>query len=65
MENADHIIDLGPQAGLNGGNITAEGNLKNIIETKESITGNYLSGKNLFRFQEKEELQKMEDFWKL
>ena len=45
MESADYIIDLGPEAGLNGGNITAYGNLKNIIETKDSITGNYLSGK--------------------
>ena len=44
MESADHIIDLGREAGLNGGNITAQGNLKNIIDTKESITGNYLSG---------------------
>ena len=34
MENADHIIDLGPQAGINGGNITAQGNLKNIIEAR-------------------------------
>ena len=45
MESADHIIDLGQEAGINGGNITAQGNLKNIIETEESITGNYLSGK--------------------
>tara|TARA_A100001011_G_scaffold400776_1_gene518638 strand:- start:12659 stop:15535 length:2877 start_codon:yes stop_codon:yes gene_type:complete len=45
MESADHIIDLGPQAGLNGGNITAQGNLKNITESENSITGNYLSGK--------------------
>ena len=45
MENADHIIDLGPEAGLNGGQITAQGNLKDIINTDDSITGNYLSGK--------------------
>ena len=45
MESADHIIDLGPEAGLNGGKIIAEGNLKKIIEAEESITGNYLSGK--------------------
>ena len=45
MENADHIIDLGPEAGLNGGNVTAQGTLKNIIDSEDSITGNYLSGK--------------------
>ncbi len=45
MESADHIIDLGPEAGLNGGNITAQGNLKNITDSENSITGNYLSGK--------------------
>ena len=33
MESADHIIDLGPEAGINGGTITAECSLKKIIET--------------------------------
>ena len=33
MENADHIIDIGPEAGLNGGTITAQGNIKEIIDT--------------------------------
>ncbi len=45
MENADHIIDIGPEAGLNGGKIVAEGEIKNIISSNESITGDYLSGK--------------------
>jgi len=53
MENADHIIDLGPEAGLNGGHITAQGNLKNIIETENSITGNYLSGKKYIELPKK------------
>ena len=44
MENADHIIDIGPEAGLHGGEIIAEGNVKEIINNKNSITGNYLSG---------------------
>ena len=43
MENADHIIDLGPEAGVEGGNVVAQGSIKNIIENKESITGSYLS----------------------
>jgi len=45
MENADHIIDIGPAAGIHGGEIIAEGNVKEIIRNELSITGNYLSGK--------------------
>ena len=53
MENADHIIDIGPEAGLNGGTITAQGNIKEIIDTPESITGNYLSGKKFISVPKK------------
>ncbi len=45
MENADHIIDLGPEAGVNGGEVVAQGTLTDIIKNSNSITGNYLSGK--------------------
>jgi len=45
MENADHIIDLGPEAGVDGGNIVAQGEIKKILENESSITGNYLSKK--------------------
>ncbi|HIF61771.1 MAG TPA: excinuclease ABC subunit UvrA [Candidatus Pelagibacter sp.] len=45
MESADHIIDLGPKAGVNGGNVVAQGDLKEILKNKDSITGNYLSKK--------------------
>ena len=45
MQNADHIIDLGPEAGINGGNIVAEGTFEDILKNEKSITGNYLSGK--------------------
>ena len=41
---ADHVIDIGPGAGINGGEIIAQGTPKEIKEKKESITGNYLSG---------------------
>ena len=58
MESADHIIDLGPEAGINGGNITAQGNLKNIIDTKDSITGNYLSGKKFIEIPKKRKTAK-------
>ena len=41
---ADHVIDIGPGAGINGGEIIAQGTPKEIKEKKESITGNYLAG---------------------
>jgi excinuclease ABC subunit A len=45
MENADHIIDLGPEAGTNGGEIIAQGTYNDILMNKNSITGQYLSHK--------------------
>jgi len=45
MENADHIIDLGPEAGSNGGQITAQGSYEAIKKDKNSITGQYLANK--------------------
>jgi len=45
MENADHIIDIGPEAGVHGGEIVAEGSYNDIVKNTKSITGNYLSGK--------------------
>ena len=58
MESADHIIDLGPEAGINGGNITAQGDLKSIINTENSITGNYLSGKKFIETPKKRKTAK-------
>ncbi len=45
MENADHIIDLGPEAGSQGGEVTAQGTFEEIKLNKQSITGQYLSNK--------------------
>ncbi|MDA7604968.1 excinuclease ABC subunit UvrA [Candidatus Pelagibacter sp.] len=45
MENADHIIDMGPEAGTNGGQITSQGTFDEIKKDKNSITGQYLSNK--------------------
>ncbi|MDB3871837.1 excinuclease ABC subunit UvrA [Candidatus Pelagibacter sp.] len=45
MENADHIIDMGPEAGTNGGEIIAQGTYDEILKNKNSITGQYLSHK--------------------
>ena len=41
---ADHVIDIGPGAGINGGKIIAQGTPTEVKENKNSITGNYLSG---------------------
>lgn len=45
IKRADYIIDMGPGAGVHGGHITARGTLKEICKNKNSITGDYLSGK--------------------
>ncbi|MCL2546438.1 MAG: excinuclease ABC subunit UvrA [Oscillospiraceae bacterium] len=42
---ADHIIDIGPGAGIHGGQIVASGGLDDIMKCKKSMTGQYLSGK--------------------
>jgi len=42
---ADHIIDLGPGAGPRGGEIVAQGKLNDILSAKNSLTGDYLSGR--------------------
>jgi excinuclease ABC subunit A len=42
---ADHIVDIGPGAGAHGGKIVAEGNLKAIMKSSQSLTGKYLAGK--------------------
>ncbi len=42
---ADHIIDIGPGAGVHGGEVVAEGTAEDIMNTENSLTGQYLSGK--------------------
>ena len=44
IRKADHIIDLGPGAGEHGGRVIASGTLKDILDSKESVTGKYLRG---------------------
>ncbi|RYE00341.1 MAG: excinuclease ABC subunit A [Sphingobacteriales bacterium] len=45
MQEADHIIDMGPLASHLGGEVIAEGDYKSILKNPESLTGQYLSGK--------------------
>lgn len=46
--SADHIVDIGPGAGRNGGEIVAQGTLQDIINEKKSITGEFLNGREIF-----------------
>ena len=47
MESADQLIDIGPGAGEHGGKIVFSGSPKAIVNSKNSITGKYLSGEKL------------------
>lgn len=53
IRNADYIVDIGPKAGINGGEIVAEGSLKDIMDCKKSITGKYLKGEKIIPIPEK------------
>ncbi len=44
MRTADQIIDIGPEAGIHGGKLVAQGSVKDIMKVKDSLTGKYLSG---------------------
>ncbi|WP_162873673.1 hypothetical protein, partial [Klebsiella pneumoniae] len=42
---ADHVIDIGPGAGVHGGQVVAEGTVDDIMAQPDSLTGQFLSGK--------------------
>ncbi|MBR0295493.1 MAG: excinuclease ABC subunit UvrA [Bacilli bacterium] len=45
IRSADYVVDIGPGAGINGGEVVCQGTVEDLINTKDSITGMYLSGK--------------------
>ncbi|MFC3173126.1 excinuclease ABC subunit UvrA [Novosphingobium bradum] len=45
IRTADHVVDLGPGAGVHGGEIVAQGTLQDILDSEDSLTGQYLSGR--------------------
>lgn len=53
MFASDYIVDVGPGAGIHGGNIVAAGTVDDIMKTENSITGQYLSGKKRIPVPEK------------
>jgi len=58
IESADHIIDLGPEAGASGGRVIAQGTYQDILKNKTSITGQYLSHKKFIEIPRKRRLAK-------
>lgn len=45
IREADHVIDIGPGAGVHGGEIIAQGTMQDIMDSPDSLTGKYLSGR--------------------
>ena len=53
MQFSDHVIDIGPGAGVHGGKVCAQGTASEIAKSKHSITGQYLSGKRKIEIPKK------------
>ena len=53
IRQADHVIDIGPGAGVHGGEIIAEGTIDDILNCEHSLTGKYLSGKERIEIPKK------------
>lgn len=53
IRSADHVLDIGPGAGVHGGEIIAEGTAAQIAKNKKSLTGDYLSGRKSIPVPEK------------
>ncbi len=55
IEMAEHVIDIGPKAGIKGGHIIYQGDVDGLMECDSSITGQYLSGKVSMPIREKDQ----------
>ncbi|EKE79192.1 excinuclease ABC subunit UvrA [Idiomarina xiamenensis] len=53
---ADHVIDIGPGAGVHGGEVIGQGTVDDIVANAESLTGDYLSGRKLIEVPEQRHL---------
>ena len=62
IREADYIVDIGPGAGVHGGEIIAEGSLDDILNCERSLTGKYLSGKENIEIPAKR-LKPKDDTW--
>jgi len=53
IRNSDWIVDLGPGAGIHGGNVVFEGTIKQILASHKSVTGDYLKNNSLIKLEDK------------
>ena len=60
---ADHVLDIGPGAGVHGGEVVAQGTLKDILASKRSVTGQYLSGRRAIEVPKERREQEDEESW--
>ena len=58
IRNSDWIIDLGPGAGIHGGNLVFEGTINQLLNNHKSVTGDYLKDKSLIKLVDKKRNQK-------
>jgi excinuclease ABC subunit A len=65
IKEADYIVDIGPGAGVHGGEIIAQGSLQDIMNSERSLTGRYLSGKEFIVIPEKRNSTKNRKWVKL
>jgi excinuclease ABC subunit A len=49
IRSADHLVDIGPLAGIHGGHIVCQGDFKTLIQTDKSLTADYLSGRKVIK----------------
>lgn len=62
VREADYIVDIGPGAGVHGGEIIAQGKLEDILASEKSLTGAYLSGRELIAVPDKRGKAKDDQF---
>ncbi|NII09149.1 excinuclease ABC subunit UvrA [Oleiagrimonas sp. C23AA] len=60
---ADHILDIGPGAGVHGGEIVAQGSLDDVLGSERSLTGQYLSGQRAIEVPTERRVQEDADSW--
>ncbi len=63
MREADHVIDIGPGAGINGGRVVCAGTVEDLCACPESITGRYLSGRKKIPVPEKRRSGSGKSIW--
>ncbi|XTZ19830.1 MAG: excinuclease ABC subunit UvrA [cyanobacterium endosymbiont of Rhopalodia fuxianensis] len=53
IRSADHLVDIGPLAGIHGGHIVCQGDFKTLIQTDKSLTADYISGRKVIKTPDK------------